>query len=160
MAVGRMPGPVKRLGRFVAHVALGMLVGAALLTPWVAKKIQRLQLQVAAQRLEISQAQSEARNLQEQLSAARLRIAKPPTIQRIEIKVLSSDPADALELAKRMHTLLQGLQGVPLSHLDPALVERLLTDRVLFLGSRAYRLSLRLAVIAQTTQLLLAAQPL
>lgn len=133
--------------RLVAGL-VGFVLGAAVVWPLAAWRLEDLGLQNDALRLALEDARRQVAQLE--ASTARLR---EPVVTSVAVETDVEDPAERTRVEAPLREMAAGLVGRPLAGLDPELLKSALDGRLFEVEGRVYRATLTFALVAPDTRL-------
>lgn len=134
-----------RLGAWVAVFAVGVLVGAAGATVQLGRHVDAVMRQRDRLEQQAVELQGRLQRLEESLARQRRR-----PVRATAVRVTGLDPAEELEIRRRVQELLQEVVGREVDQVDPALVARILDGRLVALGGRTVALSVESVWVTDT----------
>lgn len=133
------------LVRCAAALALGVLVGASGATVRLGREVDQLVRQRDRLEQQVADLQGRLRKLEESMAQRRRR-----PVRATAVNITGLDPADELQLRRRVQELLAGMVGREADQVDPALVAQILDGRLVSLGSRTVHLALKSVWVTDT----------
>lgn len=140
--------------RLVAAI-VGFALGAALVWPLAAWRLEDLGLQNDALRLALEDARRELSQLE--ASTARLR---EPVVTSVAVAADLRDPAERAKVEAALGEVAAELVGRPLAGIDPALLRSAFDDRLFEVDGKVYRATLTFAFVAPEMRLSVHVAPL
>jgi len=145
---------IRKLLEHLAPIALGIILGAAVVNIITARKIDQLYLEKAALQVKVKEQEKKLENLNKSLKKQRTRI-----IENIHVISNLKDQHKKIKLQENINELLENVLGQDLKRVDPMLIYKILDNRIISLNEDNFLMEVDIIVMDTDLEVFLTLKP-
>lgn len=145
---------IRKLLEHLAPIALGIILGAAVVNIITARKIDQLYLEKAALQVKVEEQEKKLENLNKSLKKQRTRI-----IENIHVISNLKDQHKKIKLQENINELLENVLGQDLNRVDPMLIYKILDNRIISLNEDNFLMKVDIIVMDTDLEVFLTLKP-